>query len=108
MSERNTEVVTVVLENGEEFLMEVSSANDREKVSNDGMLSVTDLANSIRSISKMLVQTLREISPDKFEVEFGIEASVKSGKLLALLCNADGKANLKVTLEWSKESPKAP
>ncbi|MDF2188286.1 CU044_2847 family protein [Paraflavitalea sp. CAU 1676] len=104
MNDRNTEVVTVVLDNGEEFLMEVTATDGREKVADLGVISMSDLTRSIRSISTTIVDTLKEISPDKFAVEFGVEASIKSGKLLALLCNADGKANLKITLEWTKKT----
>jgi hypothetical protein len=106
MPERDTRVVTVILEDGSEFLMEVSRMEGREKVADEGVFQANSLLNSIKGISGMFARTLTEIGPEKFEIEFGIEVSVKSGKLLALLCNGEGKANLKVKLEWSKKTEK--
>ena len=103
MDERNTQIITTQLENGEEFLIEVSVLDGRDKVA-DFEASYKELSKSIKSVSNLLVDTLKEVSPDKCSVEFGLEVSLKSGKLLALLCNGEGKANLKITLEWEKKT----
>jgi hypothetical protein len=40
------------------------------------------------------------VQPKKATVEFGVEVTVKSGKLTALIVEGEGKGNLKITLEW--------
>ncbi len=107
MEPRNTQIITSRSKAGEEFLIEVSviedgQSNKRDKVA-DFETTYENLAGSIRSVSALLVDTLKEISPDKCSVEFGLEMSLRAGKLLALLCSGEGKANLKITLEWEKK-----
>jgi len=100
-----TELVTVEGPDGGFFLMEVRDRGGMTKVSGNDIVKAEELTKSIRSISKTVVSALKEISPDKFKVEFSVEASFEAGKLLALLCNGGTKANLKVILEWEKEKP---
>jgi hypothetical protein len=35
--------------------------------------------------------------------EFGVEFGYESGQLTALIVKGTGKANLKITMEWTKE-----
>jgi hypothetical protein len=56
------------------------------------------------TISEMAVairEKLEQAKPKKATVEFGIEVAAEGGKLAALLVKGTGKANLKITLEWS-------
>lgn len=103
MTERKTEILVLKTENKQEFLIEASSPGGMQDVSGFGDFQSKDLVDSITAISEMLASALKQVSPDKFSVEFGIEVTLKAGKLLALLCNAEGKANLKITMEWSKK-----
>jgi len=104
MSERGTEIVPVRLDDGTEMLVEVHIAGGREKVADFGQLSMTNLMRSITSLSSSVIKAIEAVGPRKTTVEFGIEASLESGKLLALLCAGESKANLKVTLEWEQPS----
>ena len=97
-----TKIVRVTTPDGTPFLLELRDRGGRTKVSGNETFNSDDLVSSIKSISGSIVSALKEISPDKFSVEFGVEAAFESGKLLALLCSGHAKANLKVTLEWQK------
>lgn len=59
------------------------------------------LADSIEAISRSLYEAIKKVAPKKASVEFGVEVGLESGQLTALLVKGTGKANLKVTLEWS-------
>jgi len=104
----NREILRLLTDDGQEFLLEARSPGGMEKVSGLSSIPVSDFVNSIKSISQSVVNSIKEISPDKFSVEFGIEASFEAGKLLALLCSGGAKANLKITLEWTKPKPPFP
>ncbi len=103
MRERETEILVLKTESGHEFMIEASSSGGQEDVAGFGDLKSKDLVESITALSDTFATALKAISPDKFSVEFGVEVTLKAGKLLALLCNGEGKANLKITLEWSKK-----
>jgi Trypsin-co-occurring domain 1 len=68
------------------------------------MPSFQQVTDTIKSMAKSLVAVWNEVQPSKASVEFGIEIGFEPGKLTALLVKGSGKANLIVTLEWSKES----
>lgn len=63
------------------------------------------VTDSIEAIAISVVESLRRIKPHKAAVEFGLEIAIESGQLTALLVKGSGKANLKVTLEWSGQLP---
>jgi hypothetical protein len=98
----DTKVITVTTPEGQPFLLEIRDRGGRIKVAGGDTFRSEDLIASIKSISGSIVAALQAISPDKFSVEFGVEAAFESGKLLALLCSGSAKANLKITLEWQK------
>jgi len=95
-----TTVITLETPDGQPFLLEIRDRGGRTKVAGDNTFRSEELIRSIKSISGSIVSALQEISPEKFTVEFGVEAAFESGKLLALLCSGSAKANLKITLEW--------
>jgi hypothetical protein len=99
------EIIPITMPDGGAFLLEISSAGqqDFKKVSGKNIFEHEQLAGSITALSTMLGNAVKAASPDKFSLEFGIEISAKAGQLLALLCSSEGKANLKVTLEWNKD-----
>lgn len=59
------------------------------------------LVNSIEDISRSLYEAIKKVGSKKASVEFGVEVGLESGQLTALLVKGTGKANLKITLEWS-------
>jgi NTP-dependent ternary system trypsin peptidase co-occuring protein len=96
--------VKVSLPDGSIFQVQVRDAGGKAQVG-IGILAFSDLTKSIEGISASLMDTVKKVGPSKVAIEFGIEASIEAGKLVALLCNGETTANLKITLEW--ESKKA-
>jgi hypothetical protein len=103
MTSDDTTVVPVTLGDGATIRIEAISLGGREKVGVLDARPFKELTDSIESIAAALGESLRRIKPKKASVEFGVEVGIESGNLTALICKGTGKANLKVTLEWSAE-----
>ncbi len=67
-------------------------------------LPFESISNAIESIGQELAATLSRVSPTKASVELGLEIGVEAGQLVALVAKGTAKANLKVTLEWTRPS----
>jgi hypothetical protein len=67
-------------------------------------LKIESIQGAIEGIGQMVVEALHRLAPRKAIAEFAIEVGLESGKLTALWVKGTGKANLKVTLEWSNDS----
>jgi hypothetical protein len=94
-----TTPITVKLPSGDIFRIQARQMGGKAKVG-IGTQLFSDLTNSIEGIASSLIETVKKVGPSKATVEFGVEAAVESGKLVALLCSGDATANLKITLEW--------
>lgn len=55
----------------------------------------------ISQISGSIWEKLAIAKAKKATVEFGIEIGLEAGQLTAMLVKGTGKANIKITLEWS-------
>jgi hypothetical protein len=98
-------VIPVTLPNGSKIRIESRTwdvAGKREKVGITE-LRFADLIPSIGGISETVLAAIKKVAPKKASVEFGVEVSIESGKLMALLCSGGATANLKITLEWEEE-----
>ena len=62
------------------------------------------VTQTIQSMAEDLNALYHAAKPSKMAIEFGLEISVESGELTALIVKGSGTANLKVTLEWEKGS----
>lgn len=60
----------------------------------------SEIVSCITGIAEEVKTAMDKVKPQKAKVEFGIEATVKSGKLVAALSDINGKGHIKVTLEW--------
>jgi hypothetical protein len=107
-SDRETAIVPVDLGDGTRILIEVTTLGGREKVSELKPLPIKEVMATIETVSKLLGQSLTRIGPSKASVEFGVEVSLETGALTALICKGGGKANLKITLEWSRRGEEKP
>jgi len=68
-------------------------------------LSVPDLEpiwGTVSAIASTIGAKLSQAKAKKAVVEFGVEFAAEAGGLTALLVKGTGKANLKITLEWSQ------
>jgi hypothetical protein len=60
-----------------------------------------DVTDAIEEIAETIKASLDKVKPTKACVEFGVEFGYESGQLTAMIVKGTGKANLKITLEWS-------
>lgn len=63
------------------------------------------LHSVVTSVARSLAVPLRAVRPDEVSVEFGIELTAKSGKVVGLLADGEAKGAIKVTLTWNGGGP---
>lgn len=103
--DRTTEFLPVLLDDGTTINIETTMLDSEEEVVFEGFF-LKPISETIEGVSKSLISTVKKVSPTKASVELGFEVGLKEGQLTALLVQGDGKANIKVTLEWEKSSEK--
>lgn len=85
--------------------IEARSLGGGSKVSVLDALPFGDITAALDAMGQELSAAMARIGPRKATVEMGLEVGIEAGKLVALIAQGSAKANLKVTLEWSPESP---
>jgi hypothetical protein len=101
MNDERTEIVKVKLDSGREIGIEVRALPGERRVASNIPHNLTEVMDSIEDVARLMSTTLEKVKPNKAAVEFGLEISADSGALTALIVKGSGKANLKITLEWS-------
>jgi hypothetical protein len=71
-------------------------------------LDAAELQRTVRGVAVSLRDALDDLVPDQLEVEFGLELSVKTGKVTSMLAEAGGTATVKVKLTWRGGDPARP
>lgn len=101
-SETRTQNIPVKLEDGTTILVEVTQTG-REDVANEAskFKAVTD---AVGGIVQAIAEPINRARPNKATVKFGMELAVEAGQLTAVLVKGSGKANLEISLEWTKEA----
>ncbi|MFD7719384.1 CU044_2847 family protein [Streptomyces sp. NPDC059814] len=66
---------------------------------------VESLHGVVTSVARSLAVPLRAVRPDEVSVEFGIELTAKSGRIVGLLADGEAKGAIKVTLTWNGGGP---
>ncbi len=92
--------VPVTLEDGVTIRIETPAVAGRQKVGVIEALPFQDLMGSIEAVAKSFNRCLEAVEPKKATIEFGVEATVEGGKLVALIAEGSATANFKITLEW--------
>ncbi len=100
MNDDSTTIIKAKLADGKTIRIETSQVHGEEKVSAKDF-DFQQVAQTLTSIVDNLKTTLEKAKAKKATVEFGVEIGVESGQLTALIVKGSGKANLKITLEWS-------
>lgn len=93
-------VMPIVIDEDTTIQATVTVLSGEEDVSASS-LSFEGATIAIEAIANKLTSVFRQLGPGKAAVEFGIQLSVKEGKLTGLLVGASGEASLKISLEWS-------
>lgn len=58
------------------------------------------LADSIRAVAAEMRTAIDAVAPSEAEIEFGVEATVGTDGLMALIVKGEGSANFKVRMKW--------
>jgi hypothetical protein len=102
------ELTEIILPNGSTVAVRVTQpdrtedwAGGAETVSFVDKLNFADVANSIAGIAEAMGSVFERAKPDKATVSLGFEIAVKSGRLIAILVEGEGKGTLNVSLEWA-------
>ncbi|MCT7983228.1 hypothetical protein NG796_07980 [Laspinema sp. A4] len=64
-------------------------------------IPLKEVTDAIEGIAGAIKKSLDKVKPSKASVEFALEFGYESGELTAMIVKGTGKANLKITLEWS-------
>lgn len=101
-TEAFTEKIPVQLENGKVIKIEVSQTGQEDVGFDDEPLSFKEVTDALEGIVNSLNNTIQKVNPDKASVKFGMKLAVEAGQLTAMIVKGSSKANLEITLEWSK------
>jgi hypothetical protein len=63
-------------------------------------LTFEETLEKLRPLANGVISKLKDLSPEKVVVEFGVKLSAKSGIILA---SADSEVNLKIAMEWHSQ-----
>lgn len=102
----DTEIAKVMLPNGAVYIeaRRVGLPGAPQPVAaGRAAVKFDQLMEPLKGITDVVFRSLREMKVPKATVEFGMEMAMESGALTALLVRGSGTANLKVTLEWSRD-----
>jgi Trypsin-co-occurring domain 1 len=94
------DVIDAKLEDGTVIRVE-ARVGGLERVG-DKVFPFQEITNAVEGIASSFMKTIEKVKPKKASVEFGIEVTLESGQLTALLVKGTGTSNLKVTLEWGE------
>ena len=97
-----------VEEDGVEFLVEVRGGGPGG-AGTAGLADRLDLqgvSDTIKVVAHQLKRAWDDAKPDEATIEFGVDVTMKSGKLTGVLVDGEAQAALKVTLTWKKSDDK--
>lgn len=69
------------------------------------VLDSGELLKSVAGVAETIHDSVVQLKPDSVGVEFGIELSIRAGKLIGVLADVGGSASLKISLGWDRSSP---
>lgn len=111
--EPETQIVPVKLDNGAIIRIQTTPVVEMptgqvelgEEVESDVSLNIRPLkevTDAITGIAESIKGAIDAVKPTKANVEFGVEFGYEAGQLTAVIVKGSGKANLKISLEWTK------
>jgi hypothetical protein len=105
------EVTQVVLPDGTPVWVRISGSDQRysETGFGDRMAArVEGLGELVRGVAGSIRDATRQARPDEVTVEFGVELTAKSGKVVSMLADGEAKGAITVSLTWKGGSQAAP
>ena len=70
-------------------------------------LKAEGFPETIKAVAESVRMGLRDVKPNEVRVEFGLELTLKSGKVLSVLAEVGGTASVKVELTWIGDDSQA-
>lgn len=98
----NSRSVVVKLAHSDKTVRIEATVQGEQKVALPKALSFEAIGDTIESLAAELQHSMEVVKPNKASVKFGLEVGVESGQLTALIVKGSGKANLEITLEWTR------
>jgi hypothetical protein len=97
----NSMIVPLILDDGTQIKIEATGSKERD-VTTIGELHISEITKLIKGIGASFKDVFESIGPNKVAIKLGLEVSVESGALTALIVKGTGKANFEISLEWAK------
>ena len=88
------------LSDGTEIRVEATNLGGPQKTGVLDVIDFSEVTSTLTSIASDVMAQVAKVKPQKATVELGVEVGWEAGKLVALLAQGSGKANIKLTLEW--------
>lgn len=66
------------------------------------MISADSVFAAIIEFAKSVKSQFAKMSASKASIEFGLQFSVESGKVISIITKGTASCNIKVTLEWNQ------
>lgn len=95
-----TTLQKVELPGGVIAYVEAIKSSDREEVGVLESIPFEQVTQALGAIAEGIGGVVLAAKPSKASVELGAEFAVKEGKLVSIIAKGEGKANLKLKLEW--------
>ncbi len=99
-----TETVEVSLDDGTTFYIQAKTPVDEMNVGIKAA-SFEKVTQAIEGVARKLSDIWKKVEPSRASVEFGVEFTLESGDIMALLVENSTTASMKITLEWSQMPP---
>lgn len=98
------EPIRIQLPSGEEIWARVDGADGPRDVGlREKAQAVADFNETIGAVAGNVRQALSHLRLDEISVAFGVELVAKTGKLITVLAEAGGSANLTLTVTWKAD-----
>jgi hypothetical protein len=96
----------MVVANGQEVLVTVDDGDvEREVSEQTTRVRFAEALSGIEGMCQDFSAALERIAPDSAKVEFGIDLSLETSGLTALLTKGSAEASFSIELEWKRPSP---
>jgi hypothetical protein len=102
-----TEIAEVALPDGQVILARVTAGPEARDIAfrKGGQLLLEGLSRTVHAVVDNLHEAVHRHRPDEVSVEFGIELSARSGKVVSVLAEAGATSSITVQLTWRRPEP---
>jgi len=95
------DTINVLLEDGTSIQIE-SMRPVRQQVSTTSSKSISKVMHTVTALAKEMKSSFELTNSRKTIIEIGLDITLESGDLTALIVKGSSTANFKITFEWEK------